>query len=71
MKKILLFTGAAYGIYMLLKKLNANGLSAERNSTRGGFADGGQTRSEHKDKTHHGNIRGIMKKASTISHSLE
>lgn len=71
MKKILLFTGAAYGFYMLIKKLNASGLSTEITGTRGGFADGGRTRSDSKDKTHHGNIRGIMKKASLISHSLE
>jgi hypothetical protein len=75
MKKILLITGAAYGIYMLVKKIMATSdlgnLATEGVDTRGGFADGGQTRKSVKAHANNGNIRGFMKKAHTISHHLE
>lgn len=75
MKKLLLITGAVYGIYMIIKKLglanNNSDFTSGNEGTRDGFANGGRTRNNVKMHAHHGDIRGIMKKASGISHNLE
>ncbi len=73
MKKLILATGAIYGVYMLLKRFNSTPkLAMVENDIDEEPVSNELGRSNIKAKEHnHGDIRKLMKKASSISHHLE
>jgi hypothetical protein len=73
MKKLLLATGAIYGVYMLLKRFNTtHQLATDKAGFEEASIDNPLKKTIVKAKEHHhGDIRKLMKKASVKSHHLE